>query len=145
MEALRVSVTYLCFSGFDGIFSPEAESMNASLLRERILAGDFILFRYAAQFWLEHAQALGRTDGQITDILWDGLARFYRNRGQRAKDKDLVLNIRPFFTEFQSFNANPTIQQALSSSARFQHRLKYGNLSPEGIFSFPAVHNNLSC
>ncbi|KIW15876.1 hypothetical protein PV08_05926 [Exophiala spinifera] len=131
LEALYVSLTYLCFTGFDDIFSPELESVDTGLLRNRVLAGDFILFRYATQFWLDHAQVLGRADAQMTDALCDLVARFYRDRGQLNEDNDLESGIDPFIADFQSFNLNPTTRQTLSASARFHHRLKYGHISPQ--------------
>lgn len=134
LEILRVCLTYLCFSGFDDIFSEDFESLDLHPMGSQISAGDFSLFPYAGEFWFQHAQALGRTTEE-DDSLPESVERFYYDRSQTAQTSTPEPNLEPFLEHFRSFSSDSDAQRSLAASARFLSRLKYGHIDPDGMFS----------
>lgn len=138
-EAASVSLVYLSFNTFDGIFSPDLESVDEHLIRDRILAGDYIFFHYATRFWLEHTQVTGQTSKDV-DTLCELVAQFYEDRSQPAKEAAPVPKLQSFLADFRSFDGRTEVQRSLASSALFRDRLAYGHLISEGKSNFRSFH-----
>ncbi|KAF2494438.1 hypothetical protein BU16DRAFT_462815, partial [Lophium mytilinum] len=147
-EAISSCLTFFLFNCFDEIFSADFANQNEKNLQSRILSGDFILFRYAADFWLEHVRALTQNstlEDERADLIHRLLARFYKERGNTATT-DESDSSSFFLADFQYFSGAPTIQNSLAASAQFLDRLRYGHTTPDGetslIQTFCQFHHN---
>lgn len=118
------------------MFATTFEEEDKETLRRKLLAGDLVLFRYAADFWLDHIRDLGHLcpadmEKKMKPIN-EAVALFYRNRGRVSKAEDAEL-AKQFLDDFPHFQAVPSVQQSLAESARFLDRLRYGYIVPEGL------------
>ncbi|RKK66380.1 hypothetical protein BFJ69_g15452 [Fusarium oxysporum] len=98
-------LTYLAFRSFDPVCSSETGAGLRDILRRQILAGDFILFQYAATSWLDH---LFRT--RLRDDIEDNntlpLEPQYVGLAAKAELQQRLMLSHNFFTKLRSSQAS---------------------------------------
>ncbi|KAK3688870.1 hypothetical protein B0T22DRAFT_163143 [Podospora appendiculata] len=67
IQAVSVCLTYLLFKSFDRLFSLEFTGEDQETSQQRILSGDFILFPYATDSWLDHIRDLNQVPETDTE------------------------------------------------------------------------------
>ncbi|KAF2677177.1 hypothetical protein K458DRAFT_436809 [Lentithecium fluviatile CBS 122367] len=134
IEILSTCLTYCSFRSFDHVY----DDISVEELRGRVRPGDFILFGYAADFWLDHAKSLRQHQQEQDDMserICKTVAHLYRKRKQATLEEFQTVESEGFLGDFPFFERTPELQQLLSVSARLLDGLRYGHISPEDQIS----------
>ncbi|KAK0635997.1 hypothetical protein B0T17DRAFT_517828 [Bombardia bombarda] len=131
LTLLEACSTYFCFKPFDHIFLQDFSEANKKELESRILSEDFILFRYAIDFWLEHAKALGQEQMPDLKDYMTTTKALARLQNDRAWDDNMEELRSEYLRQFRVFKDTPQLQRLLGRSLRFHERLETGQVVQE--------------
>ncbi|KAH6972433.1 hypothetical protein BKA56DRAFT_677385 [Ilyonectria sp. MPI-CAGE-AT-0026] len=135
LECATVLLTYLSLRSFDRLFAPSFSEEDKEDLHRHIISGDFILFEYAANFWLEHIKYLSQlplTEAVKWKSATNAVTRFLETRKRTPGIDENPSKARAFLSEFDHFEGVPDVQKSLAESERFFERLQNSFLVPEG-------------
>ncbi|KAK2927026.1 Zinc finger C2H2-type [Fusarium oxysporum f. sp. vasinfectum] len=122
-------LTYLAFRSFDSVCSSET-----SILRRQILAGDFILFQYAATCWLDHVNSCSsmlhseELKKDKSNLLKVYLTQLFQSRLRNVSEDNDTLPLEP---QFVGLAAKAELQQRLMLAHNFFTKLRSSQASHE--------------
>ncbi|RKL03447.1 hypothetical protein BFJ68_g6913 [Fusarium oxysporum] len=124
-------LSYLAFRSFDSVCSSET-----SILRRQILAGDFILFQYAATCWLDHVNSCSsmlhseELKKDKSNLLKVYLTQLFQSRLRNVSEDNDTLPLEP---QFVGLAAKAELQQRLMLAHNFFTKLRSSQASHEDL------------